>query len=376
MSVEKMLYLPENYNIMMNKPHYLLLDGLRGVAAFMVLWYHIFEAHASSPIDQIVNHGYLMVDFFFVLSGFVIGYAYNDRWGSLSIKSFLKRRLIRLHPMVIFGALLGAILFYWQGCEAWDVSKVSFGALLVATFLNLLMIPVAPSIEVRGIGEMYPLNGPAWSLFFEYLANLLYAFFLRLLSTRVLAVLVGVFGVGLATLAIAGGDGYIGYGWSMTPIGMLGGSLRVLFSFGMGLLLSRIFKPKAIKHSFWIASLVLIAIALTPRIGGAEALWANGIFDSFCVLIIFPLIVYFVASDTAVTAFTNRLCEWLGKLSYPLYMVHYPFIYAYYAWVKNNNFTFENAVYGALAVVIGSVVLAYLVLKYYDEPLRKRLSAY
>ena len=376
MSVEKMLYLPENCNIMMNKPHYLLLDGLRGVVAFMVLWYHIFEAHASSPIDQIVNHGYLMVDFFFVLSGFVIGYAYNDRWGSLSVKSFLKRRLIRLHPMVIFGALLGAILFYWQGCEAWDVSKVSFGALLVATFLNLLMIPVAPSIEVRGIGEMYPLNGPTWSLFFEYLANLLYAFFLRLLSTRVLSVLVGVFGVGLATLAIAGGDGYIGYGWSMTPIGMLGGSLRVLFSFGMGLLLSRIFKPKAIKHSFWIASLVLIAIALTPRIGGAEALWANGIFDSFCVLIIFPLIVYFVASDTAVTTFTNRLCKWLGKLSYSLYMVHYPFIYAYYAWVKNNNFTFENAVYGALAVVIGSVVLAYLVLKYYDEPLRKRLSAY
>ena len=361
---------------MMNKPHYLLLDGLRGVVAFMVLWYHIFEAHASSPIDQIVNHGYLMVDFFFVLSGFVIGYAYNDRWGSLSVKSFLKRRLIRLHPMVIFGALLGAILFYWQGCEAWDVSKVSFGALLVATFLNLLMIPVAPSIEVRGIGEMYPLNGPTWSLFFEYLANLLYAFFLRLLSTRVLSVLVGVFGVGLATLAIAGGDGYIGYGWSMTPIGMLGGSLRVLFSFGMGLLLSRIFKPKVIKHSFWIASLVLIAIALTPRIGGAEALWANGIFDSFCVLIIFPLIVYFVASDTAVTTFTNRLCKWLGKLSYSLYMVHYPFIYAYYAWVKNNNFTFENAVYGALAVVIGSVVLAYLVLKYYDEPLRKRLSAY
>lgn len=357
----------------MNKPHYLLLDGLRGVAAFMVLWYHIFEAHASSPIDQVVNHGYLMVDFFFVLSGFVISYAYNDRWKTLSIGTFLKRRLIRLHPMVIFGALLGSILFYWQGCEAWDVSKVPFLALLLATIFNILMIPMAPTTEVRGIGEMYPLNGPTWSLFFEYLVNLLYAFVLRLLSTRVLAILVGVFAVGLATLAIAGGEGYIGYGWSMTSIGTLGGSLCVLFSFSMGLLLARIFKPKAVKHIFWWSSLLLIVIALMPRIGGSEYLWANGIFDIFCVVLIFPMIVYFAASNVSKEAFTDKLCKYLGDLSYPLYMIHYPFIYAYYAWVKNNNYTFPNSFYGALLVVIGSVVLAYVVLKLYDEPIRKKL---
>ena len=62
------------------KPHYLILDGLRGVAAVMVVGLHIFEAHSTSPLDQIINHGYLAVDFFFVLSGFVIGYAYDDRW--------------------------------------------------------------------------------------------------------------------------------------------------------------------------------------------------------------------------------------------------------------------------------------------------------
>ena len=86
------------------KPHYHLLDGLRGVAALMVIWYHVFEGYAfagGTTIDTF-NHGYLAVDFFFILSGFVIGYAYDDRWGkNFTMKDFIKRRLIRLHPMVI-----------------------------------------------------------------------------------------------------------------------------------------------------------------------------------------------------------------------------------------------------------------------------------
>ena len=101
-----------------SKPHYELLDGLRGVAALVVILYHIFEgyAFASNGTIDTLNHGYLAVDFFFILSGFVIGYAYDDRWGKgLTMKNFFKRRLIRLHPMVIMGAVLGAITFYLQG---------------------------------------------------------------------------------------------------------------------------------------------------------------------------------------------------------------------------------------------------------------------
>ena len=101
-----------------SKPHYELLDGLRGVAALLVMWYHVFEAFATSPIDQKFNHGYLAVDFFFILSGFVIGYAYDDRWKTtMTVKDFVKRRLIRLHPMVVMGAILGACAFYIQGSE-------------------------------------------------------------------------------------------------------------------------------------------------------------------------------------------------------------------------------------------------------------------
>ena len=100
------------------KPRYELLDGLRGVAAVMVLWYHVFEAFATSPVDQIVNHGYLAVDFFFMLSGFVVAYAYDDRWVSssssssrLTIGGFIKRRLIRLHPMLVLGMVFGAVAY-------------------------------------------------------------------------------------------------------------------------------------------------------------------------------------------------------------------------------------------------------------------------
>ena len=89
-----------------SKPHYEILDGLRGVAAVMVIVFHLFEAHAGgSHLTQIINHGYLAVDFFFMLSGFVIGYAYDDRWNRMTVGTFFKRRIIRLHPMVIMGRL-------------------------------------------------------------------------------------------------------------------------------------------------------------------------------------------------------------------------------------------------------------------------------
>ena len=183
------------------KPHYDILDGLRGIAALTVVWFHIFEAFATSHLDQRINHGYLAVDFFFILSGFVIGYAYDDRWKKMTVTEFLKRRLIRLHPMVVIGAVIGAVMFYFQGCSVWDVTKVTVPMLLAATLMNACLIPASPGTEIRGLGEMYPLNGPSWSLFFEYAGNILYAFFIRKLSTGALSVVVFLAGCGLAAFA-------------------------------------------------------------------------------------------------------------------------------------------------------------------------------
>lgn len=356
------------------KPHYDLLDGLRGVAALTVVCFHLFEAYATSHLDQRINHGYLAVDFFFILSGFVVGYAYDDRWTKMTVREFLTRRLVRLQPMVVIGALIGAVMFYTQGCPVWDVSAVPVAMLLVATLMNAFMIPATPGAEIRGVGEMYPLNGPAWSLFFEYIGNVLYALFIRRLSTRALAVLVAAAGCGLAVFSVWGPLGDICVGFSLTGENIVGGSLRLLFAFPAGLLLSRVFRSVRVRGAFWIGSLAVVALASVPRIGGSEHLWMNGVYDALCAVVLFPLIVWIGASGKTTDRVTSRICKFLGDISYPLYMVHYPFIYLYYAWVKNENLTFGQSLPGAAALVAGSVALAWLCLRFYDEPVRRFLS--
>lgn len=359
------------------KPHYNILDGLRGVAALTVIWYHVFEAFATSPYDQRFNHGYLAVDFFFILSGFVIGYAYDDRWKKMSIKNFFKRRLIRLHPMVVMGAIIGAITFYIQGSEKWDGAKVSISVLMFSLLLHLFLIPAVPGsrAEVRGNGEMYPLNGPSWSLFFEYIANVLYALFLRKMKTKVLAFLVLFSGIALAYFAIfnLSGFGHLGVGWSMSDNNLIGGFLRVFFSFSVGLFMSRIFQPLRIKKAFLMCSLSIIVLLSIPYIGGEGREWINGTYDAICVILIFPILVYIGASGKTTNNFSERLCKFLGDISYPVYIIHYPFMYLYYSWVwsKEPHLTFFETWPVALLLFFGNIFLAYLCLKLYDEPVRK-----
>ena len=364
-----------------SKPHYELLDGLRGVAALVVIWYHVFVGFATSPIDQGFNHGYLAVDFFFILSGFVIGYAYDDRWQrSLTTKEFFKRRLIRLHPMVIMGVVLGAITYFVQGSERWDGTHVATSVVMLAMLLNLFLIPAVPgtAVDVRGNNEMYPLNGPNWSLFFEYIGNILYALFIRKLSTRWLAVLVALAGIGLASYAIGNGSGYghLGVGWSLSGTNFPGGMLRLLFAFSAGLLMSRVFKPVHIRGAFWLCSLGVIVLLCMPHVGGADRLWLNGLYDSVCVILIFPLLVWLGASGKATDNGTSRICKFCGDISYPVYVVHYPFMYLFYAWLwgGEEKIPFSQAWPAALLVFFGSIALTYLILKVYDEPVRRWLA--
>ena len=363
-----------------SKPHYEILDGLRGVAAVMVVAFHLLEAHSGgNHLEQIINHGYLAVDFFFMLSGFVIGYAYDDRWGkSLTVKNFFKRRLIRLHPMVVMGAVLGVITFCIQGSEQWDGTHVATSMVMWALLFAMFFIPAYPGAgyEVRGNGEMFPLNGPSWSLFFEYIGNILYALFIRRMSTKALTALIVLAGIGLASFAIFNfsGAGHLGVGWTMEEYNLIGGFLRVLFSFSMGLLMSRVFKPIHVKGAFWICSLAIVVLLSMPYVGNGETLWMNGIYDSVCAILIFPMLVYLGASGKTTDKHSARICKFLGDISYPLYMVHYPLIYLYFGWVKKENLTFAEAWPEALALVLGSIALAYISLRIYDEPVRRYLT--
>lgn len=360
------------------KPHYRILDGLRGVAALMVIWYHVFEAFATSPYDQGFNHGYLAVDFFFILSGFVIGYAYDDRWGKMKKKDFFKRRLIRLQPMIIMGAVLGAVTFFIQGGVMWNGTRVAVSMIMIALLLQLFLMPAIPGsgAEVRGNGEMFPLNGPSWSLFFEYIGNILYALILRRLSTRALTILVVIAGAGLAVFAVGNfsGFGHLGVGWTMADYNLIGGFLRLLFSFSAGLLMSRVFRPVRIRGVFWICSLAVIVLLSMPYIGNGDSPWMNGLYDAVCVILIFPVLVYLGASGMTTDKITTGMCKWLGDISYPLYIVHYPFMYLFYAYVWKNGLTFVQTWPLTLVVFFGNILLAYLCLKLYDEPVRRFLT--
>lgn len=364
------------------KPHYHLLDGLRGVAALMVIWYHVFEGYAfagGTTIDTF-NHGYLAVDFFFILSGFVIGYAYDDRWGkNFTMKDFIKRRLIRLHPMVIMGAVVGAITFYIQSSVQWDGTHIGISMVMLSLLCTIFFIPAMPGVgyEVRGNGEMFPLNGPCWSLFFEYIGNILYALFIRRLSNKALTIVVVLLGVALASFAIFNVSGYgnIGVGWTLDGVNFIGGLLRMLFPFSMGMLLSRNFKPMKLRGAFWICTLVMIALFAVPYLEGTESICTNGIYEAFCIIIAFPILLWIGASGTTTDKKSTQICKFLGDISYPIYVIHYPFMYLFYAWlIKNQLFTLGETWQVALCVYAWNILFAYLCLKLYDEPVRKYLA--
>lgn len=343
----------------------------------IVIWYHVFEGFATSPVDQWFNHGYLAVDFFFMLSGFVIGYAYDERLngGSMTTGTFFKRRLIRLHPMVIVGAVLGAGSFCVQGSQQWDGTSVPLLMVVLALCLNIFMLPVYPGAggEVRGNGEMFPLNGPNWSLFFEYIANILYAVFIRRLSTAWLRVLTVVCGVAVVCVLMFNLSGFhhLGMGWTLADYGFWGGFVRLMFSFTAGMYMSRTIRPRAIRHAFWICSVLLVVVLAVPHLATEACPWLNGVYDSVVVIVMFPIILYIGAS--ARKSASTRASNFLGRISYPLYAIHYPIMYLFYAWLWSNSLSFSQTWHVAVAIFFGSIILAYLFVRYYDEPVREWL---
>ncbi len=308
------------------KHHYHILDGLRGVAAIVVVWFHIFEAYATSHVDQIINHGYLAVDFFFMLSGFVIGYAYDNRWKTMTTREFIKRRLIRLQPMVAIGALIGALIFYFQGCPVWDVSQVAVISLFAATFVNILLIPSPPGMEIRvwekctrSTARAGPCSLNTSVTFFmpSSSENSPHVPWQYWLSRRMRPCLLQLLGPQRGHMLRILHDRHGMDGRLPAPVVLL----------LLGLLLFRLFKPFNVKNFFWLCSLSLAILLAVPRLGGQNAFWMNSLYETACFAVFFPLILLFGASGKITNPYTDKICRFLGNISYPLYMVHYPFIY-------------------------------------------------
>ena len=383
----------------MNRPRYDILDGLRGVAAVMVLLYHVFNDAKSffvwpAPVYEFY-HGFLGVDFFFILSGFVMGYAYDESLtsltpipspgrgetpeerGTLTFWGFVKRRLIRLHPMVVMGVILGAIAFIIQGCVNWQGNAVPVETLMWATLLALFLIPAPSGMDVRGNTEAFPLNGPHWSLFFEYIGSLLYGLLLHRLPTKWLRVWVACAIISLAAYALMLEDGGVAYGWSSEPMNLLGGALRMLYAYPMGLLMARMFrkrKPEPLHGPvFLFCSLALVVLLGLPLFGGKES---ETIYQMVCLFSFFPGLIW-IGARGSVEGWRQQAVSFLGRLSYPLYAVHFPLVYLYITWVRQDAIPYQGYDQPWLAAIItiaASLLIATLCLLFYDEPLRKRLS--
>ena len=377
-----------------SKPRYEILDGLRGVAALMVVIFHCFETYVPVFGTQIVNHGYLAVDFFFVLSGFVIGYAYDDRWDKMTTWGYFKRRLTRLHPMVIAGTLVGASLFFFASAYFPKTMEVEAWKFALCLVMGLLMIPCGNGLDIRGWGELNSFNGPQWTLMFEYIGNILYAFVLRRLPKIALALLC--ICCAFFTLDLTLGWDVFGLfpdgpqytvigGWSLTAQQIYIGFSRLLYPFLCGLLISRILpshrtesnpsgSPIHLKGGFWWCSLALVVIFSIPCIGGKTGV-PDGLYQAICILMVFPLIVLTGSGSVTTDAKSTAVCKWLGDISYPIYITHYPIMYMQMGWVAGHpNAPVWMHVMVNAGVVFMSIILAWGLLKIYDEPVREWLK--
>ena len=369
-----------------SKPRYEILDGLRGVAAIIVVAFHLLETYSKGPAYQILNHGYLAVDFFFVLSGFVIGYAYDDRWNRMSLKDFFKRRLVRLHPMVIMGSLIGALFFYFGAAAFPVIAGVQWWKVLLICLLGCTMLPALPSWDIRGWGETNPLNGPSWSLLYEYIANILYALVIRRFPKFVL----GLFVAGAAVLTLdltlnldlfglLPADRSAAYtvigGWSVNPTQIYIGFSRLLYPFFAGLLLSRLGATIRVRGGFWWCSLLIAAALVMPHVGSVSTPWIDGGYQALVILFVFPLIVSMGAGSRVAGARSVAVCTFLGEISFPLYITHYPLVYMQMAWVAGNpDAPLGTGIFVNVAIFLLAVGLAWACLKLYDLPVREWLK--
>ena len=346
--------------LLKTKKHFEILDGLRGVAAIAVVIFHFMEWVYSDYSQNFIGHGFLAVDFFFCLSGFVIGYAYDNRIEKLGTIEFFKSRLIRLHPLVIFGSILGLLGFLLDPF-AIPPASYTIGKIILLFLSSIFLIPL-PLMQERAF-NLFSFNAPSWSLFWEYIAKIFYAFILYRLGRRSLAFLVILAAAALCFVSYRAGN-LLG-GWSKGTF--WDGGARVAYSFLAGLLIYR--SNWIIKNNLGFAGLAVL-LTLAFIMPGSKWNWLT---ESLVVIIYFPLLVS-LGAGSILSSGMKKACRFSGNISYPLYMTHYAAI-----WIFGNYYTTYKPGPGQLVWIITLGVLlligfAYLVMKLYDLPVRKYLN--
>lgn len=329
---------------------YHTLNGMRGVAAIAVVLYHASTLTGA----QVVPGGYLAVDLFFVLSGLVIAHAYERRLlQDLSPLAFMRHRLIRFYPLYLVGLALGVGLMTLEILVS-PPAVLTPVQVAVATVTGLAFLPAPFG------AELYPLNAPAWSLFYELVVNALYAAWLVRLRTRTLVGIAAVTFIGLAVLIFQAGSGSIGTQWQSAPAG-LG---RALFAFTLGVVLFRCRNPRPLPGRYALPLVAGVGVLLCLPIPTAMRPY----FDLACIGVLLPVAVAWGArlhSARLMAAFT-----WLGAISFPIYAIHYPVIIL---GLAINDYLGHGLL--ILAVLLaGLLLVSTLAERWYDRPMRRLLD--
>ncbi len=346
-------------DLLKTRPHFELLDGLRGIAAIVVVIFHFMEMVYTDYSKNFAGHGFLAVDFFFCLSGFVIAYAYDGRMEKLGLADFFKSRIIRLHPLVVLGSVLGLLTFLFDPFE----TPVAYnaGQIILIFLTSLLLIPY-PVMTERSF-NLFGINAPAWSLFWEYVANIVYGCILWKLNRRILLVLAIIAAAWLCYVGYTA-DNLMG-GWGKTT--WWHGGARVSFSFLAGMLVYRYQFIIRNRLGFLGLTILLLIGLLMP--------WFkhNWLVELAVVIIYFPLLISLGAGAQPGPR-ARAICIFSGKISYPLYMTHYAVI-----WIFLHYYTRYQPDTGKLAWIICCAVpvligFAWLAMVLYDNPVRRYLT--
>ena len=305
--------------------------------------------------------------------------------------------------MLMFGTLFGALMFYFEGdmpgCD--KILQTPWWMLVLVMLWGFTLIPIPKAFDIRGWGEMHPLNNAQWSLMCEYIANVLYALVIRhfprwMLTLFVLfsACLTVALCLNIDLFGVLSENEYpytvIG-GWSLRPMQLLIAITRLCYPFLMGLLLSRMMTGYyggskfftfhssffTIKGGFWWCALAVIILLNVPRLGGAdmEQLWMNGLYEAFVILVCFPLIVAFGAGSKVSGAKGQAVCRFLGDISYPLYVTHYPFIYFQMSFQASHpDLPASTNIAVGVCLFTLAILVAYGSFKLYDLPVREWLK--
>jgi peptidoglycan/LPS O-acetylase OafA/YrhL len=341
-------------------PRFETLDGLRGVGALCIVAGHSVTMWGNLPAHNLI--GTMMIDIFFVLSGYVIAFSYEPKFGNRpSVAAFMRSRLVRLYPLYFLGTAMGFVVSLAIIAGESDDFLPPLGQFILALFM-------AP--DVAAPESIFPLNFPAWTLFCELVVNLAYILVWRRLNAKLLAIFVILGGAALIATVLAFGTMNLGSNFSYSIVAMA----RAWFGFFIGVAIYRgsVRKRETALPRTW-GAVALIAIAVPVFFVPLQDWWAPYV-EVALVCFLSPAMVY-IAHRIEPPRAIGTTFLWLGGISYAVYMLHWPiYIATLRALRKLDLKEADLAPCGGAALLVAVVVIAAIAERYYDQPVRAWLN--